>query len=640
MKYYRLFMMIVCMAITLVNAEAEECFSLKQSCLEKVSIGSELLFDSNYAFKPFLDRSPIGGLSISGTITKRSTDYLVRVLLKGTDGRKRLVLESYETINPNSATIQFENYCEETALLDGIIPDSLIVIVKDATLQISDIFVCQQSRSFSKDIQRQQRMSQISIIVDRINANNISQGKLWRAGETELSMLGYEERNALLGISDNCSSGGLEYYIGGIYDTGIPDNTRQANEASEYPDSLDWRNRHGKNWMTSIKEQFGPTCTIYATNGCIEALTNLFYNKKINLDLSEYELVCCADSYPHNLSDPYCEGFDYLTTLEYAKNHGIFNESSYPFVYPNPYVCRSDSIIPNELVKIGGYHIISNNEPDTIKRILSERGPICFEYVYSNTNGHAMVLVGYNTIKVGDIIRYYDSQHNSNIIDTICANSPYIGKTYWILKNSWGTFFQENGGYMYLLYMNDSDFKNKTYEIYLQMPITTLTYTEADIVVEDEDGDGYYFWGLGPKPSFVPSWIPNILDCNDSDPSTAIFGTQINQNTCGDINITDGTIIHSSNTECNTIHVGSGTVTCTGSIYFVSNAQLTMHLNGTFVLDGGVVANAHPYHYTGSKMVIKNGGTVYLKKGQDYYVPLGCELELTEGEIRGPYKKE
>ena len=65
-----------------------------------------------------------------------------------------------------------------------------------------------------------------------------------------------------------------------------------------------------------------------------------------------------------------------------------------------------------------------------------------------------------------------------------------------------------------------------------------------------------------------------------------------------------------------------------------------MHWGGTFVIDGGVVANAHPYHYNGSKMEIKNGGTLYLKKGQDYSVPYGCELVITEGEIRGPYEKK
>jgi hypothetical protein len=28
--------------------------------------------------------------------------------------------------------------------------------------------------------------------------------------------------------------------------------------------------------------------------------------------------------------------------------------------------------------------------------------------------------------------------------------------------------------------------------------------TLADIVCEDRDGDGYYYWGIGPKPSNCP----------------------------------------------------------------------------------------------------------------------------------------
>ena len=253
-----------------------------------------------------------------------------------------------------------------------------------------------------------------------------------------------------------------------------------------------------------------------------------------------------------------------------------------------------------------------------------------------------MVLVGYNTIKENDTIRYYDSLLNVNVIDTILAGNPYIGKTYWILKNSWGIdpLIQENGGYMYLMYLDESDFVRMTHELYIQTPVITMNYDESDIVVEDADGDGYYFWGLGTKPSFVPEWIPNIRDCDDADPSTAIWGAASSQNPCGDIDIDEDLTIHGTNTECNTIHVNNCTVTDVGNLYFLNNGQITMHWGGTFVIDGGVVANAHPYHYNGSKMEIKNGGTLYLKKGQDYSVPYGCELVITEGEIRGPYEKK
>lgn len=52
----------------------------------------------------------------------------------------------------------------------------------------------------------------------------------------------------------------------------------------------------------------------------------------------------------------------------------------------------------------------------------------------------------------------------------------------------------------------------------LSTPITTLNYTNNDIVISDTDNDGFYFWGIGPKPSSCSSYVPDIADGDDSNP--------------------------------------------------------------------------------------------------------------------------
>ena len=52
---------------------------------------------------------------------------------------------------------------------------------------------------------------------------------------------------------------------------------------------------------------------------------------------------------------------------------------------------------------------------------------------------------------------------------------------------------------------------------YAETPIYSITLTDQDIVCEDADGDGYYYWGIGQKPANCPYWVPNIPDGDDSN---------------------------------------------------------------------------------------------------------------------------
>ena len=61
-----------------------------------------------------------------------------------------------------------------------------------------------------------------------------------------------------------------------------------------------------------------------------------------------------------------------------------------------------------------------------------------------------MALVGYGTIKEGDNLNYLFEQRA--FVDSIIpANSPLIGHTYWIFKNSAGAD-DHNKGYLYVIF--------------------------------------------------------------------------------------------------------------------------------------------------------------------------------------------
>ena len=40
-----------------------------------------------------------------------------------------------------------------------------------------------------------------------------------------------------------------------------------------------------------------------------------------------------------------------------------------------------------------------------------------------------------------------------------------------------------------------------------------------------------------------------------------------------------------------------------------------------------------------SNITIKNGGKIYTRKNHDFYAPVGCIVNVIDGEICGPYVK-
>ena len=620
------------------------------SYAQQARISVQQVFDKDTTLYLFNTRSQISQLSVNLSIIKQSPKFFARVILEDQNHRNYLVGETYKEIADEDASSLFD-CAEETDLLNGIVPYRLKIYVEDASVELNTIDITDgmPERGNSEENVKVQK---IQSKVDKINAYNNAHQKIWFAGVTELSKMPFEDRMRVLGFDESYNTGGFEYYTGGIFEIGErEDYTPNRSGNDTFVDEFDWTNRHGKNWITSIKGQgHSAYCTSFASIACVEALANLYYNNLINLDLSEQEAIICSKS-PNLRYSPYEVGATYTQILEYVREYGVCEETAYPFSdNPQDTNCLSNSITPNINVKIQGYNTFNNHSMDSIKKYLITYGPLVSGFgVHHDLNnpghgrGHAMALVGYGKIHLGDYIReIYGTQFNGTLTGfyQITEGSPYIDRTYYKFKNSNNIRPNDDiEGYMYLLVNNDT-LLDCPVVAYSPITITNCQtnqpmYTDNDIVIEDADGDGYYFWGLGNRPSTCPSYVPTEPDGDDSDPNYGAMDDHGNMTALtSDLYLYDN-IVYDRDLEMHrNIRILSGSVLrIKGNLTLCDNKQIYISGGGTLIVDGGTINNAKFNLDIDSSLNILNDGVINMRQNEDFSVPVGALLNISEGQV-------
>ncbi len=194
------------------------------------------------------------------------------------------------------------------------------------------------------------------------------------------------------------------------------------------PSSFSWRDINGVDFTTPIRNQnLYPSCESFALVAAVETMVQYQVGFPFNCDLSEAHLFFFSGgniiwgSYPEN-------------DTKFLKDYGVPDEACWP--YPtDKYQYPLNTTSPdwqNRTVKITDWSYIPA-DPVAIKTALLTNGPVpsyflvyddfvyfkkgIYQHRWGNTRGaHYMAIVGYN-------------------------DDP----GYWIVKNSWGTNFQEAG---------------------------------------------------------------------------------------------------------------------------------------------------------------------------------------------------
>ena len=244
-------------------------------------------------------------------------------------------------------------------------------------------------------------------------------GLHWEAGPTSISKLPPEERRALLGNE-------MPPHVQAIFDTLRPE---PGVEERTYRSSFDWRDYDG---VTPADDQLDcGSCWAFAACGATEA--HIRINEGVILDLSEQQSIDC------NFAGSDCDGGWSGETYKLHMDPGGVTEECYPYRAENGTSCRQNQC--EKVAIIDGYTYVSSSVA-SIKYAVETYGPVstgmtvyddlygyssgCYEPTGSPEGGHAVLIVGWD--------------------DAMCG-----GTGAWIVKNSWGKDWGENG-FFYIKY--------------------------------------------------------------------------------------------------------------------------------------------------------------------------------------------
>ncbi len=462
----------------------------------------------------------IYGFSITANIDlHNNANSVAKVILIDSQQREHLVYESYSALSKERAyTIQ--QVCEETCVFEQpLTAIALRLEVENATINLQDITYLSTAPDLPNRRARRDSLKkeQDLLKIQKLNAQNLG----WVAGETSVSQLSYEEKKRLfLNGKVPTNLQGFEYYSGGIFEIkseeSSQDTRRDRRASSRFPvvSNFSWLNRHGKNWVTPVKNQGQcGSCWAFATVGVLESLMNTYYNRLLNLDLSEQELLSCSGA-------GNCGGGKVDTVFNYTKNRGVVEEACFGYKATES-LCSNKCSNPENTIKPynhwytwGGYVMGEtqfNEIEGIVKRLIIEKGSIAGTLRSLN---HVMTLVG------------FEKDNND-------------GRTVWIFKNSWGDWWGENplrtlpDGSNWGTYQNQSYSKAGYAYVKFEMDNLFFDIMEQPIVDSrksysincvDEDNDGLCNWGLSKnKPATCPSSCKAQKDCDDSNPNVGSF---------------------------------------------------------------------------------------------------------------------
>lgn len=227
----------------------------------------------------------------------------------------------------------------------------------------------------------------------------------YKKGINKFTDMTKEEFTAMLKLS---SSPKLKFNGTGHIKTGL-----------SIPDSVDWRSTQ----VTEVKDQgFCGSCWAFSITGSTEAA---YYRKNGKLvSLSEQQLVDCTTDLNSGCSGGYLE-----QNFDYCRETGLESEESYPYTGWDGDCQFSASKV---VAKVSEYKVIDEGKENDLLDAVANIGPVSVGMDASDLSAYESGIYKCSSSRLDHAVLAvgYGSEN---------------GVDYWIIKNSWGKSWGENG---------------------------------------------------------------------------------------------------------------------------------------------------------------------------------------------------
>ena len=237
--------------------------------------------------------------------------------------------------------------------------------------------------------------------------------------------------------------------------------TEKTSSSRDVPTFLDWRNYLGQDWTTSVKDQSAcGSCWAFAAVGATESMFDIRQGSSTDLDFSEQQLVS---------NDGYCEpvfgcsGGGHNEALDYIRDYGIVDEACFPYTHltSTPCILCGDWQSRLKYIDDRDNDIPSYPDVEGLKQYIAENGPVATSMAIDMYNPHRWGFFNANNVM------WCDESHPDYGINHAVVIVGYNDTgQYWIVKNSYGTDYHDNG-YMNIGY-GECDIDSYPTSVYLE----------------------------------------------------------------------------------------------------------------------------------------------------------------------------
>lgn len=265
----------------------------------------------------------------------------------------------------------------------------------------------------------------------------------WEASTTSMTVMTHDERMKRLGVS----MPGIKIAPAAVNSAAVSatgNNNLAASgtyypaavSAASLPSAYDWRNVNGNSFVTEVKNQGScGSCWSFASTAVLEAKSLMALNTpNVNLNLSEQILLSCSGAGS-------CNGGSLSGPAGFLAKTGNANETAFPYTGKDTACSTAAAGWQNNAFKISNWQYVYNKyagqggklSVDMIKNALYNNGPLVAAFnVYSDFYSYRSGVYSVTSTQ-------FQGRHAVAIVGWDDAAQAFI------VKNSWGTGWGENG---------------------------------------------------------------------------------------------------------------------------------------------------------------------------------------------------